>query len=104
VNSIKNLDNRTILIRAGTLSTDTPNFISIHLQKGNIQIINGTVYTASKEPCKGAVIEVTQISIKDYSRIVLGYVITDYNGEYAIAIRAKWHEVYELTVYLPLIS
>lgn len=104
MNVIKYRDNKSIRLDECMISTHMPNQLTIILEERNIQIIRGFVYTELLKPCEGAVIEVTQISENDGNRIVLGFTLTDNNGEYVIPIKTKSRAVYELEVYLPLNS
>lgn len=104
MNLLKFQDNKSILLSESMLSTCMPNHLTIRLPKRNVQIIRGFVYTALQRPCEGAVVEVTQISEDECSRTVLGFALTDNNGEYVIAIKTKFEAIYELEVYLPLDS
>jgi hypothetical protein len=104
MNRIKYLENKSILINDCMLNTNMPNLLHIRLKKKNVQIIKGTVYTTHHSPYKGVIVEVIQISGDDCKRIVLGYTLTDEGGEYAIAIEAKCFAIYELAVYMPLLS
>lgn len=97
------LNHETILLEDYMLSTNMPNQLNIKLQRKNVQIVKGTVYTSLHEICEGAIIEVKQINAMDCSRTVLGYTITNEKGEYAITIEANCCAIYEFVVYMPFI-
>lgn len=93
----------SFIIKGTELQRCKKNNFNIKLSPKKSQIIKGTVYNQRQEPCEGAVVLVLQISCKNKTKKLLGYVLTGEEGEYLFAIEAKPDMKYELTIYAPLI-
>ncbi|SEW23270.1 hypothetical protein [[Clostridium] fimetarium] len=94
----------SFIIEGARLQHSKNNHFNIKLDNLKFQIIKGTIYNQKKERCEGAVVQVVQISCRDKSKCLLGYVFTDENGEYIFALEAKSCMIYELAIYAPLID
>ena len=86
----KDLVNRTILQA------------NITVQRSNEVLLSATVYSAQSKPLEGAVVKV--IKICGRNRINIGYVITNPEGEFAIAVNKNDLIKYQLDIYGPLIK
>ncbi|MEY8355922.1 hypothetical protein AALB39_21555 [Lachnospiraceae bacterium 54-53] len=91
------------LINGAKLQSCRENHFNFYLKRRSYQIIRGTVYNKNREPCAGAAVQVTQINCGDQSRSMLGYTLTDENGNYLFSLEAKPHMKYELAVFAPLL-
>ncbi|MFA9376168.1 MAG: hypothetical protein ACERKZ_05365 [Lachnotalea sp.] len=95
--------NASFIVRGANLEYCRENHINIKLAPNKFQIIKGIVYNQRLEPCEGAVVQVIQINGKTKSKIILGYVTTNEEGEYLFSIEANPSMKYELTIFAPLI-
>lgn len=93
----------SFIVEGAKLHYNRNNHINIKLDSQKFQIIKGTVYNQKKKPCEGAVVQIIQMSCRDKSKYLLGYVFTDENGRYLFALEAKPCMIYELAIYSPLI-
>lgn len=84
------LENRTILQT------------NITVQRSDEVLLTGTVFGEQCEPLQGTVIQIIRISGRN--RISIGYVITNQDGEFAIAVAKNNRVKYQLDVYGPLIT
>lgn len=94
--------NNCVVVNSESLKEDKNNIINITLDTNKYSIIEGTVFSVDGIPCHGATIEVNEINKYNNKKKLLGYVITDKNGEYQFSIQAICHMNYEVKVYSPL--
>lgn len=101
---INSKSNTSIIIEGSMLSSNAQYNLNIVLNSNQYQIIKGTIYNQNQKPMAGAVIQVTQIDVKNKIKDTLGYSYTDGKGKYLFAIKALPYMKYEMTVYSPLSS
>lgn len=91
-----------VVVNSEELKEDRNNIINITLDTNKSSIIKGTVFSVDGIPCYGATVEVNEINPYNNKKKLLGYVVTDRNGEYEFSVEAKYHMKYEVKVYSPL--
>jgi len=65
-------------------------------------LLSGTIYSEQGKPLDGAVVQVIEICGRNRTNI--GYVITNPEGEFAIAVKKNNSIKYQLDIYGPLIK
>ena len=75
---------------------------NVTVQRSNEVLLSGTIFSAQCNPLGGAVVQVIEICGRN--RINIGYVITNQDGEFAIAVKKNNLIKYQLDIYGPLIK
>ena len=91
-----------IIVTPKDLATRTILQANITVKKSNEVLLSATVYSAQGKSLEGAVVKV--IGICGRNRINIGYVITNHDGEFAIAVKKNNLIKYQLDIYGPLIE
>jgi hypothetical protein len=66
-------------------------------------LLTGTVYNEQNMPVKGAVVEVTAVCFPNH-RVKMGYILTNQEGEFTIAVEKNDFINYLIHIYEPLIN
>lgn len=91
-----------VVVKGESLNLCRNNIVNIIVDSNKSSIIKGNVYAADGSPCLRATIEVDEINPYNNERKVLGYAVTDKNGEYQFSVNPIYYMTYEIKVYSPL--
>ncbi len=92
---------REIIITPEEMSHITILQMDISIKRRKDALITGTIYSPECKPIEGAVIEVIAIYNRN-CKVKIGYVLTNYQGEFAIVVDKNNHIDYLLNAYEPL--